>query len=376
MDGSQIAKDTVDAAPDLPPGAIDVRVADASGSPLPNVPVRLGLMRQDVATGNSKQERTATTDATGLATFRGLPTGTDYSYRATIDRGLGVFASDPFRLDERTGQRALVHVYPVTRDIRQALVGMRGVVYVEPREDIFHIETTIQVLNISAVAWVPDRVRIELPPGAKAFRANESMHDARVERDPSGAVGLLGTFSPGEHELTFQYQLDNPHEPSQHFRMGLPPHVAELRVYAEGPRGMQLSVSGFPPPERTTAQNGSHLLVTGRRATRGEDPLDDVDVSLDNLPVPSQGRWYAAFLALGVVAFGVWNGFTGRRAKAKSLARRAELDEAEGLVLDELVALERLQREGQIGPRAYTEVRGELLDVLSRLAARGVPLPG
>lgn len=376
MDGSQVPKDSVTTAPDLRPGTIEVHVADPNGAPLTNIPLRLGLMREDVATGNSKEERNENTDSRGVVTFGGLPTSTDYSYRATVDRGIGVYASEPFRLDERAGKRVLLHVYPVTRDIRQALVGMRGVVYVQPREDIFQIETTIQVLNIGAVAWVPDQVHIELPDGAKAFRANESMQDTRVERDKSGEVSLLGTFSPGEHEITFQYQIDNPHEPTQRFRMGLPPHVAEMRVYAEGPRGMQLSVSGFPPAERTTAQNGSHLLATGKRASRGGEPLDDIDVSLENLPVPSQGRWYAAILALCVAAFGVWNGFSGRRTKATTARRPAEFKEAEGLVLDELVELERLERSGEIGPRAYAEARGELLDALSRLSGQGNPAPG
>lgn len=374
MDGSQIPKDTLDTAPDLPAGTVEVRAADAAGTPIANIPVRLGIMREDVATGNSRQERTAPTDGAGVATFRGLPTGTEYSYRATIQRGLGAYGSEPFRLDERSGQRALVHVYPVTRDIRQALVGMRGVVYVQPREDIFQIETTIQVLNIGAIAWVPEQVQIALPDGAKAFRATESMQDTRVEQSKTGEVTLLGTFSPGEHEITFQYQLDNPHEPTERFRVGLPPHVAEMRVYAEGPRGMQLNVTGFPPAQRTTAQNGSHLLATGKRAGRGDDPLDDLDISLENLPVPSQGRWYAAFLALGVAVLGVWTGLSSRASKKKTVSR-PEFAEAESLVLDELVALERLEREGQIGPRAYADARNELLDVLSRLSVRGEPLP-
>lgn len=372
MEGAEPAKDAVVAAPDLRPGTIEVHVADASERPLVNAPVRLGLMRQDVATGDSREERVANTDASGTVTFSNMPIGTEFSYRATVRQGDGAYASEPFRLDERTGQRALVHVYPVTRDIRQAMVGMRGVVYVQPREDIFQVETTLQVLNIGAIAWVPDHVRIPLPEGAKAFRASESMHDTGVERDKDGEVTLHGTFSPGQHEVTFQYQLDNEHEPTQRFRMGLPPHVAEMRVYAEGPREMRLAVSGYPPAERTTAQTGGHLLVTGKRAVRGDAPLDEVDISLESLPVPAQGRWYAALTALGLAVFGIWAGFFRPRSDPKLAARSSELREAEELVFRELVALERLEREGQIGPRAYAEARAELLDVLSRLAARGV----
>jgi hypothetical protein len=327
-------------------------------------------MRQDVATGNSRDERTASTDSAGTVTFRGMPIGTDYSYRATVEQGKGVYASGPFRLDERTGQRALVHVYPVTTDIRQAMVGMRGVVFVQPREDIFQVEATIQVLNIGMIAWVPEGVVIPLPAGAKAFRASESMSDTRAEREKDGDVTLRGTFAPGEHEVTFQYQLENTHESTLHFRMGLPPHMAEMRVYAEGPRDMQLNVAGFPKAERTTGQSGSHLLITGKRAVRAEPPIEDVEVSLGNIPVPGQGRWYAALFACCLAGFGVWNALPRRGAKGRSAPYQAELSEAQELVFRELVSLERLEREGEIGPRAYGEARAELLDVLSRLAAR------
>jgi hypothetical protein len=369
-------KDRLATAPDLPRGTIEVHVADPNQKALSAVQVRLAIMRQDVATGNSKQEQVSATDGNGVVAFHNMPNGTDFSYRASVQQGDGVFATEPFRLDERAGERVLLHVYPVTRDIRQALVGMRGVVYVQPREDIFQIETTIQVLNIGAVAWVPDQVKIPLPDGAKAFRTSESMSDARVERDKDGPVLLLGTFSPGEHEVTFQYQLDNAHEPTLHFRMGLPPHMAEMRVYAEGPRDLQLNVSGFPKAEHTTGQTGGHLLITGKRAARGEPALDEIDVSLENLPVPAQGRWYAAFLALGLAAVGVWNGLSGRRSKTKSQPYRAEIAEAEELVFRELIALEKLEREGQVGPRAYAEARTEMLDVLSRLAVRGARAAG
>lgn len=370
MDGSEGPKDSVVAAPDLRPGTIEVHVADAGGRPLANTAVRLGIKRQDVATGDSREERVQNTDASGTVTFRSMPVGTEFSYRATVREGEGAYASEPFRLDERTGQRAIVHVYPVTRDIRQAMVGMRAVVFVQPREDIFQIETTIQVLNIGQIAWVPDNVRIPLPEGAKAFRASESMHDTAVERSKDGEVTLHGTFSPGQHEVTFQYHLDNQHEPTQRFRMGLPPHVAEMRVYSEGPREMHLSVRGYPPAERAQSQSGGHLLVTGRRAVRGDAPLDEIDVTLENLPVPAQGRWYAALLAFGLAGFGIWSGFVRKSTKPAVGTKSTEIKEAEDLVLRELVTLERLERDGQIGPRAYAEARTELLDVLSRLAAR------
>jgi hypothetical protein len=64
-----------------------------------------------------------------------------------------------------------LHFYPVVRDVSQALVGMRGYVSVEPKDDVFQFEAMFQIFNIGPVTWVPDGVTIELPIGYKAPRA-------------------------------------------------------------------------------------------------------------------------------------------------------------------------------------------------------------
>jgi hypothetical protein len=257
----------------------------------------------------------------------------------------------------------------VTRDLRQALVGMRGVVFIQPREDVFHIESSFQVINIGLQAWVPDGVKISLPDGAKAFRTSDSMSDTRAERGASGAVELLGTYSPGQHDIGYQFQLDNLHDARRSIRIGLPPHVAELRVVAEGARGMVLSAGGFPDPEPMQGQDGSRLLVTGRRLGRGDGALDSIEITLDNLPVPSLGRWYAVAIACALSALGL--GVALRKDTSEKKSHRsvdpADVKQAEELVLEELVALEKLRREERVGPRTYEETRIELLDALTRL---------
>jgi len=149
-------------------GTIEVHLNDEADHPIAGMPLRLGVMKQDVAEGDSHSERQGTTDSRGVALFEGLPTGTAYTFRATATKDAGTFASEPLRLGESGGQRVLLHVFPVTRDLRQALVGMRGVVFVQPREDVFHIESSFQVINIGMQAWVPDGTKIALPEGAKA----------------------------------------------------------------------------------------------------------------------------------------------------------------------------------------------------------------
>jgi hypothetical protein len=366
----QPPQDRTSPAPDLRAGTIEVHLHDEKDQPIVGMGVRLGVMKQDVAEGDSRSELTGTTDGRGVVTFSGLSNGSAYSYRVTASKDGGSFATEPIRLGETAGERVLLHVFPVTRDLRQALVGMRGVVFVQPREDVFHIETNFQVLNIGTQAWVPSSVHIGLPSGAKAFRASESMNDTRVERGASGDAELLGTFSPGQHEVGYQFQLDNDHQSRRTIRVGLPPHVAELRIVAEGARGMVLTAEGFPNAEPMEGQDGSRLLVTGRRLSRGDPALDSIEITLDNLPVPSAGRWYAVGIATGLAGIGLVSALQRKRdEKRRGSVERDELDEAQRLVLDELVALEKLRHEERIGPRTYEETRVELLDALARLEA-------
>jgi hypothetical protein len=362
-------QDRTSPAPELRAGSIEVHLHDEKDRPITGMALRLAVMKQDVAEGDSRSERPGNTDGRGVALFDGLPTGSAYSFRVTATKDAGTFASEPLRLGEAGGQRVLLHVYPVTRDVRRALVGMRGVVFIQPREDVFHIESTFQVINIGMQAWVPESTKITLPTGAKAFRTSDSMSDTRVERGASGDVEVLGTYSPGQHDIGYQFQLDNLHDSRRTIRIGLPPHVAELRIVAEGARGMVLSAEGFPDPEPMQGQDGSRLLVTGRRLASGDQALASVEISLDNLPVPSAGRWYAVAIACVLGALGLATALRKETSEKKAVRSvdPADVKQAEELVLDELVALEKLRGQKRVGPRTYEETRIELLDALTRL---------
>jgi len=363
-------EDRSDKAPDLRAGTFEVRVHDAFSRPVAGIQVELGVLFQDPAEGETRKQLLGTTNPEGVVLFSGLTVGTDHTYRAVVSQGPAAFASESIRLDALTGHRVLLHVYPSTPDIKKALIGMRGLVYIQPRDDVFQIEGNFQVFNIGPTAWVPSGLSLPLPDGAKAVRAQESMQDARIEKTIQGDLILTGTFGPGQRDVGYQFQLPNTHDPARSFRLALPPHVAEMRVIGEGPRSMTLSVAGFDAAEETRGKDGARLLVAGRRMTQGDAALGHVEIALAGLPVPSSGRWYAAGLALLLAVLGLAaHGRQAPRAGSGDGMRR-ETEEAEGLVLDELVALELLHRDGTIGPRTYESSRADLVEALARLAAR------
>jgi hypothetical protein len=365
-EGPQV-QDRVMRAPELRPGTLEVHLHDSSEQPLPNFPIRLGIQKQDVAEGDSRAQRDATTDDKGVVVFTGLDVGSAFSYRVTAAQGPATFASEPVRLEPTAGHKVLLHVFPVTRDLNQALIGARGIVFVAPREDVFQVEVSFRILNIGKQAWVPENITLSLPDGAKAFRASDSMQDTRMEKMASGELQLLGTYSPGENDVNFQFQLENDHAKSKRFRIELLPHVAEVRVIAERARGMALEVDGFPEAETVQGRDGSRLLLTAKQLVRGDAPLSSVSVQLDNLPVPSTGRWYALGIAAVIAFGGLFEAGRRRREPQVRALPVAERKEAERLLLDELVTLEKLRQKELIGPRTYEENRAELLNALARL---------
>lgn len=363
-------QDAIVPAPELPAGTIVVRLVDGHGEPLPNADVILGVQFQKIAEGEQKTERRAKTDATGMARFDGLTTGSDFSYRVITRSGPAEYSSDPMQLKGDAGMLALLHVYPVTRNPSEAAVGAIGYVYCETRDDVFQFEVLFRYGNRSALSWVPENARMTLPSGFKAFKAGEAMTDVRFEEEAGRGVKLNGTFSPGQQSASFRFQVPRNEETSASFTFGLPPHVGEIRFIAEAAPGMELDVDGFEKPQTDVSQTGQRVLVTRRVAVRGEaNGLGTFTVSLAGIPTPGEGRWIAVLIAtllagLGVAAF---RGKLGNESQQDLQERDAE--RARRVLLDELVDLTRARREQRVGPSTYESTRRALVEALARIVS-------
>ena len=360
-------QDRVEPAPELPPGSIEVRLVDSQGNPVPSSELRLGILFQKIAEGEQRTEKQGRTDQNGIARFTGLTPSSEFSYRVTTRSGPAEYASDPIVLKPEMGVRVLLHVYPVTRDVKQARVGSRGFVYIETRDDVFQFEVLFRYFNMGGVTWVPEAARMSLPTGFKAFKAGETMTDVRFELLPEVGVSLQGTFSPGQHNVSFRFQLPRSEVESSSFRFGLPPHIQEMRVIAAAAPSMQLDVDGFEKPVSDVNQNGQRVLVTRRLAKRGEPELQSFGVVLSGIPTPGPGRWVAALIAaaLALVGFSVFRGKLG--TKVQSELHERDASRARQVLLDELVDLTRAHREGRIGPSTYESARRVLVEALARI---------
>ena len=361
-------QDAVIPAAEIPAGTIVVRLVSGKGEPLPGHEVKLGIVFQKISEGEQRKEETTKTDGSGMARFTGLASSSDFSYRVLARSGPAEYASDPIQLKPEMGVLSLLHVYPVTRKVEEARVGSRGFIYVETRDDVFQFEVLFRVFNQGAITWVPEGTKMRLPAGFKAFKAGDSMSDVRFEEAP-GSAKLTGTFSPGQHNVSFRFQVPRDEESSASFHFALPPIVEEIRVIAEAASSMQLDVDGFERPQTDVNQNGQRVVVTRHVMRRGEPALGGFDVRLSGIPTPGPGRWIAALLAaaLAGLGFAVWRGMIGQETQDELRERDAE--RAKQVLLDELVELTRAHQQERIGPSTFESARRALVEALSRIVS-------
>ena len=354
-------------APDLPPGSIEATILDAKNQPIRNTQVRLGIMFQKISEGESRSEKFAVSDEAGRVRFSGLQTGSEYAYRVTLQSGPASYGSSPFNLGASAGHRVRLHVFPVTTDIERAAVGMRGLVYVETRDDVFQFEVLHRVFNVGATTWVPSNVVMRLPGGFKAFSAQREMSGVGFVVVDGVGARLDGTFPPGQFDVRFRFQMPKSSEQSASFRLGLLPHTADIGVFAEASSRMGLRVEGFRDAVPDTNPQGKRVLVARKNFARDERE-ESYAIELTGLPVPGPGRWIAVLLAsaLGLTGLAAYRGLVQLESGGKE-RRNRDLENARELLLDEIVEVEQARRSGELGPRAYANARRVLLESLARL---------
>ncbi len=353
--------DTENELASIPAGTIVVELRDPDNKLLPETQLTLGVLHQSVARGESREHKIGVTDAKGEARFSGLETGSGIAYRVTVTQDGATFGAMPFQLSPQKGMHVVLHVYPVTHDIQQALIVCQGILYAEVKDDRIQIEEVFTVFSLGKVAWVADDTLIKLPEGFTALTSQKEMNDTGV--DPVDKVGgrLHGTFAPGRQEVHMRWQVPYSGEKDVELNVGLPPHVAVQRVMAAASPGMKLSVTGFPDAESHTDNQGQHILVTEKQAKR-EELFSSLHIKLEGLPTPGPGRLIATGVSALGVAFGLALAFSPRERKGRGpsgKARRARL-------LEELALLEQARKSGEVGPKTYERSRREIIDEIAR----------
>jgi hypothetical protein len=362
----QPPEDTESEDPALPAGTIAVDLRDAADAPVAHETITLGVIMNSVANGEKRKHIQLATDENGRAIFSGLETASSVAYRVSSGYQGGAFAATPFQLSQGKAMRVVLHVYPVTQDLSSALIVCDATIAAELRDDRLRIEEVLTIYNLGATAWKPDDVRVSLPTGFSAFRAQASMSDQGVD-EVAGSGRLHGTFGPGSHPVEFTWQYPLTGDSRVDFSVGLLPHTAAVRVLIPAAGGVRLEAEGFPLPEVRRDPRGQAFLVTERRMRPDGPRLSAVSVGLRNIPTPGPGRTVAAAVAAFGIAMGLYLAIRRRPAAAPRAGKQA--------ILDELLWLERARETGEVGPKTYEKTRRELIDALALALAGESPRP-
>jgi hypothetical protein len=356
----QPPKDSEQEDPTLAPGTIAVDLRDADDNPVAHESVTLGILINSVAKGDSRKHLQGTTDDGGHVVFSGLETASNIAYRVSTGYQGGLFGAMPFQLQQAKAMRVTLHVYPVTRDIQQAMIVCELTLAAEVRDDRIQIEEALAVYNLGRTAWQPDDVRMALPAGFVAFNAPASMSDQGVD-DVGGAAKLRGTFAPGQHSVEFRWQLPWSGDSNVDFNVGVPPHVAIARVLMPATGAVQLVAAGFPPAEIRQDAQGQSFRVTERHVRPEEARITSLAVGIHDLPNPGPGKWLASLLAACGVIAGVYLSVRGR-----SRDRESSPNTVRDRLLGQLEELERAHKAGDVGPKTYERARREIVDAIAR----------
>jgi hypothetical protein len=366
MPGGQLTRDTVNHSSSVPVGALEIHVLDADNHPVAGATVVVQLHRESVAEGNTEGKREAVADGNGVARVDHLLTDAAVSYRVKVSEAGVSYGMPPFQLNEHAGTIVTIHKYPIARDLKQALVAMQGLVFIEPRDDVFQFEVVYDLFNIGRTTWVPDRVEMRLPSRWKAFNSQQTGEDVRVEATTDG-MRLVGAVAPGQHQVSYTFQVPRQNSANATFELELPPNVMASKVGLASNRNAELSVDGFPDPETTTSEKGQRLLITSKTFDRSTQMPTDLRVEVRGLPTLGSGRIVAAVIAFLLAAAGLVFALARRgRGQAGSEAEALQERDRQRLI-EELSELEAAKAAGRIGPKTYEETRTTLVEALVRL---------
>lgn len=352
--------------PSLPIGTLDIHIADPTGKPIPNTPVTLGILYNSVAKGESRKRVMVTTNDQGFARVEHLDTGSVVAYRPMVITDGATFSVMPFRLPEKTGMKAILHVYPVVEELDNTLIVTQSMLYTEVKDDRVQVQQAFKIYNFGKTAWVPKDLVIPLPEDFTAFSSQQGMTDVGVDAVPKKGIRVHGTFGPGQHVLEFRWQLPYAGESEVRFDVGMAPHMAAARVIAPASKDMVLEVPGFPPPQATNDGQGQRALVTEKQLRREDKAVASLTIVIKNLPTEGSAKIFATlFSAVGLVL--------GLVLGTKKPPPRDRKNERSRLLAD-LEDLERAHLAGDVGPKTYERARREIVDAIARTFATESPV--
>jgi hypothetical protein len=352
--------------PSLPAGTVTVDMLDANDKPLPKAQIVIGVVRNSVQKGESREKILKQADDNGRLRLENLETGTGIAYRITSPKDGATFAVPPFQLPQKGGIKARLHVYPVVHSLDQAKVFSEGYVVLEMKDDRVQMHQAMRFWNIGKNAWVPDNLVFKLPEGYTAFNTQQGMTDVGVDNVDKVGARFRGTIGPGKHEVEFMWQMPYGGESDVTIDAPMPPHMIASRIVVPASGEMKAGAEGYSDA-KTQSQGGQKALVTEREIDPEQaitmSSVKPVAIHVSNLPSQGIGRFVASGVSAGFVALGVLFLVLRKRDDEKDAGETVAAKRE--LLLGELRSLEDAFAAGDVGPKTYEKERRDLIDAIA-----------
>jgi hypothetical protein len=351
--------------PSLAAGTILVEVRGPADELLPATSVTLRSVPRSPTKAGQHRDTIARTDGTSTARFTGLDTSDAASYEisaASVVSGASS-ALGPFDLDARHGQRVRLHLFPASNRLDDARIAIQGVVYAELEDEALGVDVFFQVFNLGRVTWRPSNVVVDLPQGFSALQVERDSEKPGFDEVAGIGAKLRGPFPPGQRDAQLRFKIPYSNDGSLSFTIRLPPHVGRLRVVSEAAAGMQLSAAGFPDPVVDRDRSGRRILSTDREVTDGDHALENVTVTLHNVPGSTRASVWLFGTTVAIMLAGI---FLASRTRAERDAS-ADLELAKSRLAEEIAALDEALAQGLIGTLGHERIRRLLLNALGQI---------
>lgn len=353
---------------DVPAGTVVVRVIRGS---LAN-----NIADQSVQLTVGGTPRTATTDATGRATFSGLPPGTAVKANTTV--GSERLESQEFPVPANGGVRVLLVATDPNavargeedKRLAEGPAQQGTVVFGDESRFVFEFgDGSISVFNILQVlntgrtpVQLAGPLIFDLPTGATgATILQGSSPQATVV---NGRVIVTGPFAPGPTLVQFGYSMPY-YTGTLSFEQSMPASLGRLLVLAQKFGDMRLSSPQMNEQREMTAEGHDYIVGQGPSVAAGSP----IAFQFSGLPhAPRWPLWTALGLAVAILGLGTWASWRPRRAASAGNAM-VRLEARRTQLFTELAALEQQHRDGKVEAAPYARRRAELVSALERIYA-------
>jgi len=346
---------TIEPAPDIPVGTLEIVVEDARGAPIANKAVSLAQLGK----GGGMQAFDATTDANGRAQLSDLTTGEDNAYVAVVElEGFTLGSAGAIRLGDTHGTRVVFRPLSKTKDASILTVGRASKIIIELREEFVMLAQSLEFRNSSQSIFDPRPAGLIIPLPQEFSGAQPLAGGASVEVIKGSGIVMRDPVppTPGRKRGTLA-----------RFGFMLPTHGNEsVTVEQELPQGFEAPLILVPAAMNITVEGAGAKRLKNQEDTRGNvvhlyefpdvDPGGTLRFVISGLPAVSKtGRHIATALALALLLWGVIGSLRKRdNTRRKQEDTRTALVERREKLFADLVELDRNRQGSTISPTSPT----------------------